>query len=254
MNLILQIPSTAETRAVRMAAMLLDRGAVEVVNARLETLPTLASVLEAGAVPVGSVEYVRRAMGLAGIAEPPNISYPAGITPYLRREIKTVRLGEVTQRCFLKPATTKLFTGFVFDPSNPAGASDPHAQEQDRIVRALPPETLVHTSTIETFVCEWRYYIKNNTILGCARYDPDGPDNAPQPDQQTIIDCMQAIDLPHPYALDAAVHADGATAIVEINDSWALGLYRGAITDRQYLDFLVCGWDSLRLRAAAALA
>lgn len=245
-TLILQTPSTAETAAVRQAAFLADSGAYAVRNAAIESLGDHATSLKQGALPVGSVEFVRAAMEIASIREPANLTYPDPIRPWLRRDVRTVRLDEVRDRTFIKPTSTKLFTGFIFDPTAAPDPSREHDLEQDRIVRGLPGSTLVHASPVVGFQCEWRYYVQGGNILGGARYDDAGADEAPEPDMGTLRECVLAMGQHRPFALDAGVLPDGRTALVEINDGWAIGLYRGAITPAQYLGFLLDCWDSLR--------
>ncbi len=245
-TLLLQIPSTAETAAVRQATFLAESSAFFVRNADDVSLEALAETLRQGALPVGSVEFVRRAMSFAGIAEPQNRSYPQQLQPWLHREVKTVRLDELRERSFIKPATTKLFTGFVFDPAAGPDPSSPHDCEQDQVVRSLPGATWVYTSEVVEFLSEWRYYVQDGAILGGARYDADGADDAPQPSKQVLEACTVAMRGERPFALDVGVLADGRTAVVEVNDGWAIGLYRGAITPTQYLAFLISCWDSIR--------
>src|SRR3546814_7795613 len=80
--------------------------------------------------------------------------------------------------------------------------------------------------------------------LGWARYDPDGADDAPLPDahdvQQMIRDHHKGEALQErthlcAYSLDVGVLDSGQTALVEVNDAWALGLYRGMSDIAGYL-------------------
>lgn len=253
-TLLLQIPSTAETAAVRQATFLAESSAFFVRNADDVSLAALAETLRQGALPVGSVEFVRRAMSFAGIAEPQNRSYPQQLQPWLHREVKTVRLDQVRERAFIKPATTKLFTGFVFDPDAVPDPINRHDCEQDQVARGLPGETLVYTSEVVEFLSEWRYYVQDGAILGGARYDAAGADDAPRPSKQVLEACTEAMRGERPFALDVGVLADGRTAVVEVNDGWAIGLYKGAITPAQYLSFLISCWDSIRATNSASQA
>lgn len=249
-TLILQTPSTHETRAIRLAALLAaDVGDYLVVNATLDDLASTRQHLQEGGLPVGSVEFVREAMRIASIKEPPNLSYPKGCESFLGREIHKRRAGSVIGRWFVKPVQTKLFNGFMFDTMQAPGAMDQHDREQYHIFMGLPEDEQVLISEPVRFVSEWRYYIdpSSDQPIGFARYDPDGPDNAPQPCRQIISDFIRQVDLVHPYAADFGVTDDGQTVLVEANDFWALGLYQGkdTISAKDYLRLLQARWQSL---------
>lgn len=245
MNLILQMPSTAEIKAVRTAVMLMDAGTAHAVNTTLGCLPEHAQALREGALPVGSVEFVRSAMALAGIAEPANLSYPRGCERWLRRALSTQRAGDVHHRCFIKPVYTKLFNGFVFEPGLHPDSLDEHDREQMEIFLRLPSDTLVLTSDVITLVSEWRYYVQGGQVIGAARYDPDGSDDAPAPNESELKQCIADLAITHPYALDMGVTADGQTVLIEGNDAWAIGFYRGAMSNVAYLEFLSTRWATL---------
>lgn len=240
---LLQPGQTAECRAVRTASYLTDRPSQYVAP---ESLAAYAAQLREGsAMPVGTVEYVREAMRVAQIAEPENLSYLEALRPWLHRIIRRAEIKDVDGRVFVKPLATKLFTGFVRDP---AGGYDEHDLEQFRVfvnLRLSAPTTPVWTSDTVEWQSEVRYYVQEGKVIGHARYDPLGRDDAPLPDERTIEEMITAAALPHPYALDAGVLGDGRTALVECNDSWGLGLYSGALRDKAYAAFLDARWISL---------
>ncbi|MDO9099687.1 MAG: ATP-grasp domain-containing protein [Caldisericota bacterium] len=229
-----------------MAAMLMDSGQAEVINCDIGALPSRSLLLQRGAMPVGSVEFVRQAMKLAGIHEPAAMSYPPGCEPFLHRQIRRVPIVELRGRQFVKPTTTKSFNGFVLDADAPlAQYLDEHDLEQHTAMRSLPADTLVYASEVVQFQCEWRYYVLGGLIIGAARYDPDGLDDAPEPDLVVINACMASLAIQHPYALDIGVLADGRTAVVEVNDAWAIGWYRNSLKPMAYLEFLLARWRCL---------
>lgn len=200
---------------------------------------------QGAALPVGSVEFVRRAIALAGIAEPGNISYPEPLRPYLRRAVRRCAAGRVTGRQFVKPTTTKAFTGFVFD--DPDLLSD-HDREQYSAFLSLPPETQVWTSEPVTWLSEFRYYVIGNEVRGDGRYD-DGPDDMPTPDIFLVGEMAavmaQAPDAPAAFSIDVGVLDTGETALVECNDAWALGYYKGTLSHRDYIEMLWRRWEQL---------
>jgi hypothetical protein len=234
--------ASTEVAQVRAACLLTDR---PYCNVALADLEQHAALLYAGeALPVGTVEFVRRAMRIAGINEPQNLSYPPGCEPWLRRELGLRKAGEVLGRWFVKPQKTKAFTGFVFDSLGDPSCLTPHDAEQHAAFMALDPSETVYAGEVVQFLSEWRFYVADGQVHGRARYD-DGDDHAPEPDGSEVAACIRAMGLPHPYALDMGVLSTGETAIVEVNDFWAIGLYDRALNPRVYLDLLQRRWNAL---------
>lgn len=244
-----QVGDRAEGRVVAQACMLRD---VPQVRADVEGLAQYAEELRAGAVPEGSVEFVRAAMLVAGLREPEPLSYPAVLNQWLHRKVDRMPLERVRGTVFIKPETTKLFTGFV----RREGAQDQDYSEHDREqleqLRRLPPQTMVWVAEPVRFLSEWRYYVLAGQVLGAARYDQDGADEAPAPDQVILGEAMRAMagaeGAPVAYAIDLGVLEGGETACVELNDAWAIGHYgRGAPGPVDYLRFLAARWNQIRL-------
>lgn len=241
---LVQTISSMETSAVRLACLMMD--GARAINCAFENLAQHEDGLRDGAVfPVGSVEFVRRAMELAGIAEPPNLSYPDRCEQFLGRRLWRGRAADVATRQFVKPVATKAFTGFVFDPSVPDEQRCEHDREQLAAFRQLPADAMVWCSEVVQFVSEWRYYVLDGEIIGQARYDDYEDENAPSPKASVVDKCIRALTLDHPYALDVGVTTDGRTLLVEVNDAWAIGLYRRVMPNELYLQFLKTRWDDL---------
>lgn len=240
---ILQTPSTRETRAVHVAVMVHDH--LRAIHAPLDGLRQHARHLADGTMPVGSVEFVRAAMAIAGIAEPANLSYPDAGAPYLHRSIRKINVRSVTGPCFVKPVVTKQFTGFVWPAGRDMSSLCAHDREQHQALVGLPDAELVWVSDVVYWLSEWRYYVAHGEIIGYARYDPSGYATAPEPDRTIIRDCIRALAFDHPYALDFGVMADGRTALVEVNDAWALDLYGDAMAPRTYFEYLRLRWRIL---------
>jgi hypothetical protein len=243
--LLLQTISSPETRAAQMGAMLADPSP-EIIRCSIEQLSGHANLLkERAAIPIGTVEFVREAMFYAGVTEPENLSYHESVLPYLEREITLASRRDVQNRAFVKPVETKIFTGFVYDPTTSFEDLEEHDQEQLKIFLQLPSDTSVWTCTPVTFIGEWRYYVQNRVIIGVGRYDPEGPDDALEPSLAHVQRIIDTIPFSHPYALDIGTLEDGRTAVVEINDAWAIGLYGKTLKPIDYLSFLSDRWDSL---------
>lgn len=237
---------TAETRAVGQACLMQDIACVRV---PIDRLCDHADILRAGALPVGSVEFVREAMRLARIAEPPSLSYPPELDHLLGRRIDLMPLHRVRGTRFVKPAKTKLFTGFVWHELALDSAYSEHDQEQLQALRSLPPDTMVWVSEPVRFLSEWRFYVLDGDIVSASRYDSDGADEAPSPNAEVVAEGIRALraspGAPVSWALDAGVLDDGSTVVVEINDAWAIGLYGNAMSPRDYLRFLVGRWKQI---------
>src|SRR3546814_669523 len=201
----------------------------------LSLLDALPIYLRAGALPVGSVEVVREAMRLADIIEPEVMTYPdALLTNWAFRAISLVAKGNVPAAgaWFIKPAGgVKLFDGYVRGTTLDNEVEEAHRQEQEAAFSKLSDSAPIWVSEPVRFVSECRYYVLNNDILGWARYDPDGADDEPLPDAH---DVQQMIRHHHngqalqkrthlcAYSLDVGVLDSGQTALVEVNDAWAL--------------------------------
>lgn len=237
--------NTHEARTIGHAALVDD---IPVRSCSMDDLAQLCDALRSGALPVGSVAYLREAMRLAGIAEPASLSYHEALRPHLGREIRPVAAGSLRTRCFVKPVQTKAFTGFVFDPDLRSEDYDDHDQEQLKALRSLPSDAPVWISDVVDFAGEWRCYVIQGQVIGAARYDPDGADSVEPPDAQWI-DSMAKKLFDNAglsaFSLDVGRLEDGRCVLVEVNDAWAIGLYGRALEPRHYLELLWTRWTQL---------
>ena len=250
-NLILQNVSTTEIRTVVQAVALSDKNEYNIIRSDIYQLNNYSEELKT-AVPIGSVEFVRKAMEIAGIQEPEINPYPNIEEKYLQRKVEKI---DLIGDCFfpfyygfVKPTKLKLFTGFVYDPKND---SDEYLNEQKELLYEAYMDSndadKVWVSDVVDFIGEWRYYIKNEKIIGYARYDEDGenPEELQEPDKSLIKEYISKLEIKHPYVLDFGILSTGETALVEFNDFWAIGLYENAITPKQYLECLIERWKSI---------
>lgn len=241
-----QTLSSAEVRLAVHHAMLTD---TEIKAASIEGLGLHAEALRSGRVlPIGSVEFVRMAMEVAGISEPASISYPQVLSNHLHREVRSQAAGNVLGRWFVKPQKTKAFTGFVFDSSMGPGQLPEHEREQLSGFNALPPHEEVWVSEPVVWSSEYRFYVLDGQALAFARYD-DGPDSAPMVDESVVAEMLFAMaswpDAPCAFSLDVGVLASGETALVECNDAWALGYYGVPLDRGRYIEMLWRRWSQL---------
>lgn len=206
------------------------------------------NLLSGTLVPIGSVEFVRRAMQLASVIEPGNLCYPHVLSGYLHRSLDECEAAAVKGRWFVKPTVTKAFTGFIFDTLKDPKRLPPDDRIQHNAFIALDGHTRVWRSEPVRWLSEVRYYVLEGAVLGEARYD-DGPDKAPLPSRavvQEMVDRYSASsEAPVAYAIDIGVLDGGSTALVEVNDMWAVGFYSGTITPRAYVTMLLKRWAQL---------
>lgn len=270
MKILTQNVKTSEILAIAQACLMegIQRRIVDI-----EDLERHADDLRsARAMPVGSVEFVRAAMRIAGVQEPADQSYPEVLQDLMLRNARLSDAGSILGTWFVKPAhQIKAFTGFVFDTFREREDYPEDQRESYDAFMALEPEQPVWMVDPVRFLSEWRYYFNGQTLLGHARYD-DGPDHAPEPDMQTVIEAAHRLsrqaedgadsrqtgeagqDIPcnasrNPcaasFALDFGVLESGETALVEFTDAWAIGLYGKAMRPQTYLSFLQARWSEL---------
>nr|QMP83095.1 MAG: hypothetical protein [Caudoviricetes sp.] len=246
-NLILQNVSTKEIRTVVQAVALSDKNEYNVIRSDMDHLSNYSEELKT-AVPIGSVEFVRKAMEIAGIQEPCVDPYPLFIeeekTVFKRKiQIQKVFPNDLSdfEGMFVKPFKVKQFTGFVYTSEN----CEEFIEEQKNTFSKI--RTYVWVSDVVDFIGEWRYYIQNEKIIGYARYDDDdeNPEELQEPDRSLIKEYIAKLEIKHPYVLDFGILSTGETALVEFNDFWAIGLYENAITPKQYLECLIERWKSI---------
>jgi hypothetical protein len=216
----------------------------------LESLSAHAASLKAGAMPVGSVEFVREAMRVAAIGEPAPMSYPEALNGLLLRDVRLAPARDALGfEGFVKPAKTKLFTGFVNKPARIGAELGEHIVEQMEALSKLDGEEPVWLGEPVDFVGEWRAYVSLGRILGVERYDPDGIDGVEPPDvawiKKAVAMWMDSGSAPRAFSLDVGRLSSGELALVEANDAWALGLYGRSVSDKEYAGMLAARWSEI---------
>lgn len=226
MNIVIQeqYRNSPEARAVRTAVFMDQTGA------RITTSDDPGS--DVMTMPFGSVAYVLDGLRRRGADEPPIINYPPSLGPYLCRKVWSSTLGK-------ERGGSAWIKGAGHDKPFPPG---PACSENMRVV---DEHIDVWASDPVEWLCEWRCYISEGSMMWRERYDPEGDDDAPEPDNSVICDMISAYESdrtsPAGYALDVGVLSDGRTALVEVNDGYALGYY-GPVEPRRasaYLYLLV---------------
>jgi len=226
-----------EVSKVHHASMLHDT--IVRYQCKLEDVPTLDTSKLDG-VPVGTVEFVQAVMARLGLKLPVWNCYPDVLQRFLLRDVQqtTKENLNMSEDVFVKPADKlKTFTGFLLQ-------SDSKERE---VFDSLPPQTMLWVSSKVNFVSEYRYYVSGPGNLKSGRYDEDGEDDAPKPDMAIVEEMARLLfeELGHPFALDVGVLSTGETALVEVNDAWAIGLYENALSPFEYYQFLCARWESI---------
>lgn len=188
---------------------------------------------------VGSVEALRKAFSLLDIKEPEMNYYPGALHQFMHRSVRSGVFSDVIAQVsngksvFAKSIECKKLTGRVFCPLT--------LPSDDSISPLLP----VMISNPVEFVSEYRVYVKNHTILGCSHYAGD-PDKLIS--SSVVYDSIFTLatddSIPCAYAIDFGLLSNGKTALVEMNDAWAIGAYDG-ISDSDYYDFLKIRWHEI---------
>ena len=198
--------------------------------------------LDSKSLVVGNMPCILGALQQLSIPAPKTNDYPNSLSDFLHRPIWISNLASIETSfqdgtpspIFAKPATRrKRFSGGIFaseyDLSLAAGVS-----RQDKLI----------CSEVVTWLSEYRVYVVNSDIRSIAHYDGD-PDI--QVDRQEIQKAIQALDNAGEsyagYAIDFGVLASGETALVEMNDGFALGAYN--IDSKNYTDLLLARWTQL---------
>ena len=253
-NLLLQNVSTREIRVVIQAVALSEKDEYHVLRSDIDDIHKHKEYLNT-ATPIGSVEFVRKTMEVAGIEEPEVNPYPIIEEKFLKRKVEKIDLiGHAFFPYFygfVKPTKLKQFTGFVYDPKED---SDEYLSEQKELFfeayRNSDKTTgyEVWTSEVVNFIGEWRYYIQNENIVGYARYDDDdeNPEELQEPNLSLIKEYISKIQIKHPYVLDFGILDTGETVLVEYNDFWAIGLYENVLHPKKYLEMLVERFEIIR--------
>ena len=221
---ILQTDDTAviETRNVRQAAMLND---YDVGTSKLESTDTFSIEW----VPVGSVEFVQMFARRHGVELGAIDCYPDCLHAYRHRNIYQTKLVYVTDNdVFVKPAlNVKLFTGCM----------------RNEVPQDVSLDTVVWVSEPVFFINEWRYYVVNGEIVGAGRYD-DNEEDYPEPELSVVREAVAKMPKGS-YGIDFGVLLTGETALIEVNDGWALGYYRGTCSPKAYALLLTTRWYEL---------
>ncbi|NEO87531.1 MAG: ATP-grasp domain-containing protein [Spirulina sp. SIO3F2] len=191
---------------------------------------------------VGDMPCVLGALKQLGIPEPEPNDYPASLQDFLHRRVWRSTLQALENQLrrglstpiFAKPASRrKRFTGCVFE------------SEYDlRQVYGVSRQESLLCSEVVSWLSEYRVYVVNSEIRSIDHYAGDETIPIDRGVVESAIAQLNAAREAYAgYALDFGVLASGQTALVEMNDGFALGAYQ---IDRQnYTDLLWARWLEL---------
>lgn len=204
----------------------------------------LDAELDAGTLVVGSVEVVSDVLQALGVEIPVPDYYPDVLAHALHRHVEKTSAADALARLergeefFVKSAGWKLMAGQLADGDS----------TRDQL-QALGAEAEVWVSEPVRFVSEYRAYVNQGEVLGVGCYSTE---DSATPDLRVIWEAARLLadtpGTPLAYAFDWGVLEDGTTALVEMNDGWAIGLYDG-VTRRQYFELLEARWCQLAMAA-----
>ena len=184
---------------------------------RLETLerlnPTTKDVI------IGSVEATERFFELIGVPIPNYLGYPESLKKYLHRNItvsKFIDIGDRPFPYFVKPKNgVKSFTGSLVQNEN-----------QKKLLVSfgdVVDDTELYVSDPLNFLSEFRCFVHKGELKGIQYY---AGDFRRFPNVEVIEEMIRNYtDCNVSYTLDVGVIDSGETALVEVNDMWAIGSY-----------------------------
>ena len=179
--------------------------------------------ISADGTPIGSVEWTRDIAVARGITLPEPETYPAELSPWMGRRVRPLLFHCAMPHEFVKPRRCKAFTGAI----------------RSEITETVDPAEPVWICDPVQFVAEWRCYIFSGVCVTWAQY---GEGDDAEPDFAQVVEMLKAYPGPAGWALDVGRLADGRQVLVEVNDGWALGLYKGA-DPVAYLAVISARWN-----------
>lgn len=228
-----------EKNAIVQASYLDDT--IKIIRASLDDVKGKRYKSNKKLVPIGSVEFCKAWMNLCDISLPPSYDFPLCFRQmwkvYLNRKVDVCLYSEVPYGMFVKPFNTKEF--------------EPHIIERNVIhYDILRKNPLTWFQEPVKFVAEWRCYIHDKHLLGWTRYDDNDTEyKFFETDIHPFLHMMNAVwgdrKKPISYALDIGMLDNGRIVLVEMNDAWALGFYKGGVSPTQYATMIRSRWNQI---------
>ena len=177
--------------------------------------------------PLGSVEWTRAYAAVFGVSLQNPQTYPDDLRRFLLRDVRQATFADALPHEFVKPLICKQFIAGIrgemysemIDDWSPAYISEP-----------------------VKWIAEWRMYVCQGKIVGGAQYSDGDDAEPPVAWAQTLADHWR--EQPAGWSLDVGMLDDGRLALVEVNDGWALGFYKGC-PPQAYLAVISARWAEI---------
>ncbi|BAY87239.1 hypothetical protein NIES267_67580 [Calothrix parasitica NIES-267] len=194
---------------------------------------------------VGDMFCVLGALKQLGIPEPLLNDYPDCLSNFMHRKTWISTISQLEKRffdgryapVFAKPASRrKRFTGCIFETE----------YDFHKIYGVSRQEKLL-CSEVVYWISEYRVYVVNSEIRSIDFYNGD---NSIFIDVKKARQAIKFLDYAGEsyagYVLDFGVLDSGETALVEMNDGFAVGAYN--IDRKNYTDLILARWEELLSR------
>ena len=192
---------------------------------------------------VGSVQSVTSALEQLNITAPNPSYYPDCLKSWLYRDVEAVNANharwmiEQGSTLFVKSQNWKQMTGMVCSKTS-------HHPE----FSAMPSDAMCWISNPVEWLSEYRVYVYQNEIIAISCYEGDESFKLDARVLENAVNALEANNWHDTYAMDWGIiktpTGELLTALVEMNDAWAIGAYDG-INYRQYYNFLNRRWQQL---------
>lgn len=188
------------------------------------------------------MDCIYGALKQLNIAIPQANTYPAALQTFMQRDYYESTLGDllaklemgVSDAIFAKPADRqKMFTGQLF-----ANTHDFY------FLHGISKKQKIYCSDKVNFISEHRVYVVNSEIRAIDCY---AGDKNIRISETTVSDAINKLDQASEsyagYAIDFGVLDSAETALIEMNDGFAIGAYQ--IDAGNYTDMLLARWQEL---------
>lgn len=183
----------------------------------------------------GNIGDVWEALKVMGLPRPAEIDYPEHLHEFMYRTVEYTTLDTIrdgVRRCFVKPVQQKLFTGLVWSPDDPIARLN---------VAVYPHDTPVMVTDVMEFLSEYRCFVRNDELIGVKHYRGDWSESLDRSVVEEAVRSGRGKGMPRAYALDMGVLNSHETALVEVNEGYALGSY--GLPSLLYARFLETRWE-----------
>jgi hypothetical protein len=185
----------------------------------------------------GYIPIVRKVFDRLGVSQPNLPDIPDDLISFCEREIRYGILKEIhlqdqnIKPVFIKPRNIqKLFPGHLV------------SSFKDLIkTSSYDMETEILISSPINFISEYRGFVRRNKLIGLRHYKGDF---GVIPDIKKINAAIESFkESPIAYSIDFGVTDKGSSALIEINDAFALGNY--GLMSLDYAGMIEDRWDEI---------